>query len=224
MIFDKSQVLEGAKMTLSASDKKRTKHLNLALGLCLDDMCMRLKSTSFLENYTESLNAGDRTVTLYGANMDLRYIFHIKLLASSDKQPLDRVDPEQFLKDYDDPSAPRGEPHFYTVLASDQGYPIVKLDRPLQTDDTMTVYYFSDMTPDNITKARSIAAAVAGTLAYFHGTVEGDGLTYYQRFEQLVQLARASDGFESHAPAGFRMSETDRNIYGNINTIRNRRS
>lgn len=223
MIFDKSQVLDGVKLALDATQKRRTKDQELALGLCLDDMCMRLKSTSFLENYDVSLSAGDRTVNLTGWNMDLRYIFHIKLAGSSDKEPLDRIDPEQFLKDHDASDASRGEPHFYTVLESEIGYPTIKFDRPLQTDDTLTVYYFSDMTPDNISKARSIAAAVAGTLAYFHGTVEGEGLTYYQRYEQLVQLARASDSFESHAPAGFRMSEADRGIYANMRTIRNRR-
>jgi hypothetical protein len=224
VIFDKSQVIAGVKMGLSSAEAKRSKDITLALGLCLDDMCMRLKSTSFLENTEKSLSAGDRTVTLTGANNDLRYIFHIKLAGSIDKQPLDRIDPEQFLKDYDDPSATNGEPEVYTVLSSEDGKPTVKFDRPLLTDDTLTVYYFSDMTPENISKARSVAAAVAGTLAWFHGIATPEGAGYYAKFEDLVVLSRASDSFESNAPAHFRMSEDDRGIYLAMQTIRSRRS
>lgn len=224
MIFDKGDVIAGVKLGLTSSEAKRAPQLDLALGLCLDDMCMRLKSTSFLENTTESLSAGDREVTLTGTNTDLRYIFHIILAGSTNKQPLERVDPGQFLKDHNDPDASRGEPQYYTVLSSDMGYPTVKFNRPLQSDDTLTVYYFSDMTPENISKARSIAAAVAGTLSYFFGTVSEQGAGYYARFEQLTQLARASDSFESHPPTGFRMSEADRGIYAGMGTVKSRRS
>lgn len=223
MIFDKKQVINGVKAALTTKQKARKRDIDLALGLCLDDMCMRLKSTSFLENTTESMVAGDRTVNLMGTNSDLRYIFQLKFVGSSTSVPLDRVDPEFFLKNFDDPNASRGEPTVYTVLSSDMGYPTIKLDKPLQKDDTLTVYYFADMTPDNITKARSVSAAVVGTLAWFHGIGSLEGSSYYQRYEQLVMLARASDSFESNAPTGFTMSRTDKNIYAQIQTIRSRR-
>lgn len=224
MIFDKKQVLDAVKLALEPREKVRSAAMNLALGLCLDDMCMRLKSTSFLENYTESMVAGDRTVNLMGLNSDLRYIFHLKLAGSSSSAPLDRVDPEFFLKNFDDPNASRGEPTVYTVLSSNMGYPTIKLDRPLQKDDTLTVYYFTDMTPENITKARSIAAVVAGTQAYLFGIKSDRGAGYYDSYRELVMLARASDSFESNAPTGFTMSREDKNIYAQIKTIRSRRS
>jgi len=224
MIFDKKQVIEGVKLALETKDKAKKSQLDIALGLCLDDMCMRLKSTSFLENTEESMSTGDREINLIGLNNDLRYIFALKFLGSSTKTPLTRVTPEIFLKDYDDPNASAGEPTIYTVLSSDQGHPTIKLDKPLQKDDTLTVYYFADMTPDNITKARSIAAAVAGTTAYFFGIQSIQGAPYYQSFEKLVMLARASDSFESNAPSMFRMSRADRNIYTQKQQIRSRRS
>lgn len=224
MIFDKKQVIDGVKLALMPKEKVRSGAMNLALGLCLDDMCMRLKSTSFLEVTTESMTAGDRTITLAGANNDLRYIFSLKLAASTNGLPLERKDQKIFLRDHDDPNAEAGEPTFYTVLTSDYGKPTVKFDRPLQTDDTLTVYYFSDMTPENITKARSVAAAVAGTTAYFFGIKSDRGAPYYDSYRELVMLARASDNFESIAPSGFQMSDADRQIYNVLARIKQRRS
>lgn len=223
MQFDKSTVIQGMKMVMPPVDKGRTADINLSISLCLDDLSMKLQSVGVMKSYTESLSADTRTVTLEGDAIDLRDVYAIKYGTGSEQKVLEYKDPAVFLRTYDDPSATADVPSYWTILVASGGYPTVKFNCPTSEADTLTVYYFPDMTPDNMFMARSAAAIVEGALAYFYDIADR-GAAHYERYKELVKHMRASDTFTPKETKRIEMSIEDKNIRSTLTTIANRRS
>ncbi len=224
MIFDKASCLSLVKLALSVKDKKRTGDQELAMGGALDDLSLRLRSKSFLTSYDVTVADAARTKELRGDNDDLRGIFALKIGTGSTARVLEYRDPQQFLRTHDASDATAGKPNFFTILTASEGFPTVKFNIPLDGAETMTVYYYLELSPDNVSASRSIAAVTAGTLAYFYGIGEAAGVPYYAQFVQLASLSRASDTFTPETSGVFRLSKEDQAIRRTIGGIRpNRR-
>lgn len=219
MFFSVTQVLDLVKISLSVADKKRTKQMRLAMGAALDELSMRLKSKSFITSYSTSLAAATREETLRGENDDLRYLFALKIGTGSQERVLDYKDPNTFLQDYDDADIPAAYPNFFTIIKSSDGYPTIRLSAPLSTAETLVVYYYKDITPDNVSFARSIAAVAVGTKAYFFGLETEAGERAYSHFRELAALARASDSFLSEDPTEILLSRQDRVIRNELKNL-----
>lgn len=220
MIFDKTQAIELVKQPMTGIERGKTTQITLAMGAALDELSMRLRSKSFLHSYEETVSANARTFDVRGEADDLRSIFAIKLGSGTSQRVLEWVEEQEFLRDHDDPDEVAGEPNKYTQLVSVEGYPQIKFNKPLDSAETIKVYYYQDMTPDNLSAGRSIAAVVAGTQAYFWGIGSEKGLPYYQSFKALAALSRASDTFIPTAPTEMRISEELRTIMATANNIR----
>ncbi len=212
MIFDKDTIIKGVKQQLSPSEKNKKEGINIALNLCLDDLTMRLASASMITSYTVSIAQGDRTANLTGESNDLRYIFGVKYGTGSSQGYLEYTDPTEFLKKYDSPTAGQSQPSRYTQLVSVDGFPQIKFNVPASAATTITVYFYSDVTSDNVHKARSSSTVVNGTIAYFHGIGSTKGKRYYEVFEHLAKLALASDSFKRPKDSRFIMSKADEDI------------
>lgn len=223
MIFDKTTVINGVKLSLSATEKRDTEGINLALGLCLDDLSNKLQSDSLITSWETTASADDRTLDLSGNANDLRYLFAIKIGSGSSQKVLDYIDKEEFLRERDDPSLTAGTPSYYTILTATDGTPTAKFDVPFDASTTVIVYYWPELTPDNINQARSAAAIVAGTVAWFRGIGDA-GATYYAQFEKLVGQMRASDNFLGEGQQTFRVNRFERNVNVIKQNLRDRRA
>ncbi|MCK5612804.1 hypothetical protein KAR91_63615 [Candidatus Pacearchaeota archaeon] len=219
MIFDKASALKMVKVSMSAVDKRRSEDIELSMGVALDEMAMRMRSSAFVLSYTETLAAGERTKTLKGNNLDLRSIFALKLGSGSTQRVLEYRESQQFLRDHDDPSAGAGQPTFWTILVFSEGFPTIKVNVPEKSSETLTVYYYVDMTPDNVGVSRSISAVVSGTLAHFYGIDSEKGVNNYQRFKELTALARASDTASPEAQSILPLSREDKKLRSVIRTM-----
>lgn len=223
MIFDKTQAMKLVKQPMTNVERSKTSQLTLAMGVALDDLSMRLRSKGFMRSYETTISANARTHNITGENNDLRSIFALKLGSDSFQRVLEYVEPQEFLRDYDSPEAATGRPNKYTQLISDGGYPTLRFNKPLVVAEVLKVYYYTDMTPDNISAGRSISAVVTGTQAYFWGIQSVKGAPYYDAFEKLAALARASDTYIPTAPTEMRISQELRTIMNTANTIRQAR-
>lgn len=212
MIFDKATVEQGVKLGMSPTDKSRQGDIELAMILCLDDLANKLKSKSHLLNYTESVAVSDRTINLTGNNNDLKFIFALKYQTGELQKLMDYVDQKKFLTNFDNPSATAGTPSRFTILDSDEGFPTVKFNVPADAATTLTVYYYPDITPDNISAGRSAGMIVMGTKAYFYGVETERGSILYQNYKELVMGTRGSDHFMAQPSKRFEMSQIDQNI------------
>ena len=224
MIFDFVSCMKLVKIPLKTADRRRTAELTLAMGAALDELAMRLRSKSFISSYGITLSAATRETTLTGVNNDLRQIFALTLGAGVHYRVMIYRDPQQFLRDHNDPRASAGYPVYFTQLVASGGAPTVRFSEPLVASETLKVYYFQDMTTDNISAARSISAVSQGTLAYFFGLTEGAGLNYYNSFHELAALSRAADTFLPNAPVEMGLSREDKAIRRTVRNIQaNRR-
>jgi len=219
MIFDKASAIKMVRVSLSSADKRRSEDIELSMGVALDEAAMRMRSAAFVLSYTLTFATGERTKTLTGNNNDLRSIFALKLGGGSTQRVLEYRTPQQFLRDHDDPSAGAGQPTFWTILVSEDGFPVVKVNVPLKTSETLTIYYYVVMTPDNVGVARSISAIVSGTLAHFYGIGTEQGIAHYQRFKELVVLARSSDTHSPEAQNTLPLSREDKTLRGVIRNM-----
>lgn len=225
MIFDKDQIITAMKYQLSSSQKKEKARLTSSLDLALDDLTMRLASVAMITSYSVDIAKGDRTADLRGSANDLRYIFELKFGSGANQGYLEWVDPKQFLLRYDSPVADQTQPTKYTVLESPDGFPRVKFDSPSSAASTLTVYYYTELTADNVNRARSSSVMVAGALAYFHGTRDGGrGERQYALFQNLAALAGSSNKFKRSRVTQFRMSKKNEDIMIAGRNVRNKRA
>lgn len=220
MIFDKTQAVKIVKLPMTNVERTKTGDITLAMGAALDELSMRLRSKSFIRSYETTVSAAARSHDVTGESDDLRSIFALKLGSNEYQRVLEYVRPQKFLRRYDGPDASAGRPNKYTQIVSAEGYPTIKFNLPLEVAEVLKVYYYMDITPDNISASRSIAAVVAGTQAYFWGIRSAKGESYYEAFEKLAALARASDTFISTAPTEFTISEELRSIMAVAHGIR----
>ena len=224
MIFDKAAAIEKVGLSLTTTERSQVGRIEHSMGLALDDLSLRMEANAFITSYTESLAADTRQVKLTGKKNDLRNIFALKI-TSDDKEPvLEYRPPNIFLRDYDDPDAEAGDPTYFTQITTDQSFPVVKFNVPLAGSETLTVYYYIEMTPDNLVVARSISVIVAGTLAYFLKIDSTKGRVYYAQFKELTAMLKGKDTFVTDYPDEFRLSKEDRQIRSTINSVRKHRS
>ena len=224
MPYDLSEVIDDIKSQVSDVDRKKTAKIHVAIGLCLDDMSERMKSVAMIENYTVSVTADSRTVTLEGDNLDMQQIYYLKWSTGDDQKPLVYKPPEYFIEEYDNPSAAAGVPTYYTILLNDDGFPIVKFNCPVSSTDTLTVYYFKEALPENMARFRSKIAVMCGALSYFKGRVTSEGKEWYRAFEVAVVLAMSSDAYMADELPRMILSIKHRRIRDIVWTLRNRRS
>lgn len=222
-MFDKAAVFTIVDQALDPTNRRKTQAKEVALAVCMDQMGQMLRSRGFIRSYEESLAKDTRTATIRGESYDLRSIFALKLGTGTTARILEYIDPQQFLRDYDNSDEDAGLPTKFTILKAEDGYPEVKFECPLLTADTLTVYYHVELTPDNMAMSRSISAAAAGTLAWFFGIATEPGQVYYMQFKELVRLSREADTFLPEAPLEFRLPRQDRNIRMVQAGIRSRR-
>jgi len=218
MLFDKATAIRAIKLPMTSKDQRRNADIELALGAALDELSLMLRSKSFLRSYTSTATADDRDFTARGDNDDLRSIFAVKMGSAADFRVLEYIDPQQFLRDNDSGDATSANPSGFTQVTSSEGYPIIRFNVPPLTAESLTIYYYADFTPDNISMARSISAVVAGAQAYFYGIASDIGAGYHSQFRRLAILSRAADTFMPHAPIQFELSRQDKTI------LRTRRS
>lgn len=211
-MFDKAAVFQLVDQGLEPGQRRMTTSKELALAACLDELGQRMRSKGFIRSYTATVTANTRSYTVRGDSDDLKSIYALKIGSGDEQRVLEYTDPQQFLRDYDDPNATAGMPSRFTVLVADEGFPVVRFNCPLESAESLLVYYHISLTPDNVGLARSISAAVAGTLAYFFGTTTEAGVGHYQRFRELVKLGREADSFTPDVSTEFRLCKQDRDI------------
>lgn len=212
MIFDKATVIAGIKDQLKPADKSKGKKIDRSLAFALDDYTLRLADSGLLTNYDVPVAANDRSVAIPGENDDLKYLFAVKYGTGDDQIVLTHVDKKQFLRDHDNPSAAAADPKFFMVLANDEGFPVVKFNVPALSATTMTVYYYPDMTAENLGQTRSGVAVMAGGVAYFYGIASEVGVVQYALFEKLSALSKGSDHFLRGVEKTFGLSKFDRDV------------
>jgi len=212
VIFDKATVIAGIKDQLrSAADRGNLKKIERSLSFALDDYTLRLADSGLLTNYDVSISAGDRTVSIPGENDDLKYLFIVKYGTGEDQKPIDFVDKKQFLRDHDNPAATAGTPKFFTILSTTDGFPVLKFNVPALAATTITVYYWLDMTPENIGQTRSGAAITVGAVAWFYG-IGGAGAIEYAAYEKLAALSKGSDHFLKKVEKKLDLNKFDRDV------------
>lgn len=224
-LFDKEKALQLMRMGMSPVDRRRVNDHEAALAAALDDLTMRLRSVSYLYSYETTVATGERTATLTGESDDLRSIFAIKMGDGEYQRVLSYVEPQVFLRDHDAPDADAGRPDKYSILqTTERGNFTVKFEYPLETSETLTCYYYRQLTPENLDAARNVNAVVAGALAYFYGVATEAGAAYYSRFRELAALARASDTPVPDHAIQFYLPEQDRQIRKVFKTLQQRRT
>lgn len=223
MQFDKARTIEMVKRGLSTSNQKDTAGIEGSLGMAIDDLAKRTRSSRFLRSYDLAVSAADREVEVKGNNSDLAHIFALKLGSGNDQRTLEWYDPQSFLRDYDNPNEVSGSPNIYTILTySSAGYPNVKFDKPLSSSDTLKVLYYIEVTGDTPVPLPA-TVLVQGTLAYFHGTSTPEGSVAYERFKEAARIERASADMNPEVGKRFRLSRETRNILSVQSAIKGRR-
>ena len=223
MQFNKASTLELVRRSLSPRERKDISGQELALGMAIDDLATRLRSSQFLRSYDLSVASNKREKTVPGENNDLAHIFALKLGTGDKQRTLEYIDPQSFLRDFDAPDATAGDPNKYTILTySTDGWPVVKFEVPLDGADTMKVIYWLEVTPETPVPMPA-AALVQGTLAYFWGTSSEKGFPTYERFKEAARMERAAADMNPNAQKRFRLSREDRSVLGIQAAIKGRR-
>ena len=225
MQFSKTTVIDGIKANLLSAERSKQAQIELALSLCLDDLATSLHSDSMLSLHTQTVAASSRTVEVRGPFDDLRYILALKWSTGLNQKNLEFIDKEEFLKRYDNPGVSADIPNFWTQLTSSEGFPVVKFNVPTSKADTLSTYYYTDLTQDNLSSARSAAAIVTGATAWFYGIADGGkGQNYYERFKEQLKNMRAGDDFRAKSFIKIAMSKNDTDIRDIQNNVRIRRA
>lgn len=225
MLLDKASVIKGVKLGMASADKAKTQEIELALTLCLDDYTTKYKSKSMLKSYSATITANDRTVTLEGDNSDLKYIFALKYASgTANEVVLEYIDPSLWLEEYDSSQESANIPSKFTQLGSEFGKPTVKFNCPALSSTTMLVYYYPEVTGDDISNARTGAAIVVGTKAYFYGLESVEGARLYEAYKDLIGGARAADEYIADIKSQFKMNQDDRKIYSAAWRLKDRRA
>lgn len=198
MILDKASIVQGVKANLAPTDRARAADIDIAFNLCLDDLSTRLIAEGYLSSYTEAVTASAREVTLRGESDDLSYIFALKW--STERKPMEFCGREDFLRLNDDPNAESGRPTIWTNLGMVDGFPTVKFNCPVSSALDLLVYYFADMTADNIKNLKFGSLIVDGTTANFLGKNTPAGLPFYQDYKEKVKLLRGPTTFVAPRP------------------------
>jgi hypothetical protein len=225
MTFDKSTVLDLMKNGMTSADKKRSADIETALSAALSDYTLRMKSIGMLKEDTETTSDGDRTATLQGAESDLQGIFAVKIESGDDEVTLTYAAPKYFLEEHDSTQASAGTPSVYTILKNDDGWPIIKFNRPVSGARIIRYYYFASYTGATLAMARNSNAALSqGGKAYFYGIETDKGIACYATYKELTKLNRAADSFMPKEAMQRHLSRQDREIMGTVNSIRGRRT
>lgn len=223
MILDKAQIIKLVQLDLTPVDAKNLSRIETALAGALEEMGLRLHTANMLKSYTETVTAGDREITLYGENQDLYSLFALKMGTGADERVLTYREKLKFIHDHDSSSATADLPTIFTILGSTDGKPNVKFDCPASATETLTVYYFPDMSSENLAMARSATALATGTVAYFKGRNTPEGLPYYEQFKELTQLARGSQEMFDRQYYELHLNKEDASIRSVVKTIQTRR-
>lgn len=226
MQFDKETIVDLMKHGMSSAEQRQNAAISTALAAALSDYTLRMKSIGMLREDTETVSSGDRTVTLKGAETDLQGIFAVKISTSDDEIVLDYVSPGLFLREYDSTQISNGTPSKYTILKSDDGWPIVKFNRPVGGGNgTVRYYYFASYTGNTLAMARNSNATLAqGGKAYFYGIETEKGQACYVTYKELVRLNRAADSFMPKEAKQVHLSNEDRQIMRTVASIRSSRT
>ena len=223
MQFNKASTIDAVQRGLSVGQKKDTAGIELALGLAIDDLAKRTRSSKYMRSYDLSVTAALREIEVSGADDDLAHIFALKLGSGVNQRTLEWCDPQSFLRDYDDPTEPAGRPTVYTILThSATGFPTVRVNAPLVETETMKVLYYLQVT-GNSAVALPATVLVQGTLAYFFGTSTGEGSVAYERFKEACRIERSMASMNPEAGRRFRLNREDRAIIGIQRSIQARR-
>lgn len=190
-------------MALDSSERKKKGEIDLALSSAIDDMALRLKSDSFMDSYTDSVASGERELTVKGESDDLITIYIIKIATGSDQIVLESKDKGDFLKNHDVADATSGKPTMYSVVKAEDGFPVIRFDKPTDQAYSLLIYYSKEMTTGNISNFRFMTPFIDGTLAYFLGVGSTRGRIYYANFEKKVALMKGSDDFEKGKTSKF---------------------
>lgn len=223
MQFDLVAVNKAIKISLSSADRKRGDDISISIALALDDMSMRLRSKAYLTNYSQTVSADTRELTLRGENDDLRGIFALQIGSGVDQRMMAYIEEQQFLRDHNSAMVSAGQPTIYTILGSVDGFPTVRFNKALESSETLKTYYYLELSAENISAARSIAAVVSLALGYFHGVDTAAGQTNYMRGKELVTLSRGADSFVPEVTIPLKMSREDQTIRRTINNMMRQR-
>ena len=237
MILDLTTIEASVKDQLTDPNEKADKNRILrAINNCLDDLSTRLVTKGLLTSYEVTIPVSTREYTILGEASDLRYLFYLKYGTGDLQVLLEYVDPEEFLRRYDNPSASVGVPKFFTIVDQAFGDPIIKFDKPTESSDTLVIFYAIDYSSANLGNLRSGSAVIAGTLGWFWGIsdgradpvtgqfIPGRGQRSYGIYIELVKLMKASDHFIAKVKPKVGMNTFDRGVREIQGNIRDRRS
>jgi hypothetical protein len=219
MRLSKDDVIKLASLSLDAAAKKRQADLELALNGALDELSASLSAAGLLNSYDVALAANTRTTTLVGETNDLRYIHYIKINTTDHVRLLEYKELDYFLHTYDDPAAVADYANHYTITGATDGFPTIKLSCPLLVGETLTVYYFPDLSLNNISLVKSTSILANGTLAYFFGVGSQEGWGYYRTFTNSISKLIGAQRFRQPNPKELRLSAEDRAIRATVKSI-----
>jgi hypothetical protein len=224
MLFNKATAIELVKNSLTVQERKQLGRIELALGACLDDLSNRIKSSNFMRSYDVTVASGDREETLSGNDEDLKYIFALQMGTGTTQRMLEWVDPQSFLRDYNASNASAADPTHFTILEhNSEGWPTVRFNTPTDGAETLKVYYWLEMAPNQVAVNLSVAPVVQGTLAYFYGTSTEKGAFAYERFKEAARLTRSSNEVNPTGGKRFRLPRDQKSILASQRNIKNSR-
>jgi len=223
MLFNKDAALKLMQVSMAPADKARTGDQNVAMVGALDDLSMRLRSMGFLTSYEETVASGSRSHTAKGSNEDIRSIFAVKIGSGTEQVVLDYIPPKEFIAKYDSPETTAAMPTVFTIESSTDGFPNLKFDCPLASDETIKIWYFRGIVPENVALSKSLAAVAVGSLAYFYGTQSAVGQPYYQQFQMLAKLSRDTDDYMAKMTTEIPLNRADHEIRLEINALHSER-
>jgi len=223
MQFDLAATIKAIKVSLTTAQKARGPDINTSISLALDDLSLRLRSKSFMTDYTLTVADAKREVELRGDNDDLRSIFALQIGSGVDQTVLDFVELNQFLRDHNSTTAAAGIPTKFTQTTANEGYPTVRFNKPLDGAQSLKVYYYLELSGENISASRSISAVVQGSLAYFHGLGSPQGQIHYKAFEDLAASSKGADSFVPETLVPIEIPRQDKLIKRTQNALRAQR-
>ncbi|MFA5382355.1 MAG: hypothetical protein WC356_04255 [Candidatus Micrarchaeia archaeon] len=210
MLMTLEEITEQIRDQLDPAEKKQSSRIGRAIKLALDEITQRYKAIGLLKSYTITVAAGTRELTIAGESDDIDEIWAMKFGTGDSQEPLDYVPPARFIDEYDNPSASAGVPDYYTILASDDGRPMVKFNCPTLSADSLLVYYQSILTPNRVERVKSASVLVYMSLAHFWGAITEKGAAANAKALELISPSSAANQNLHKAASEFGMSKHDR--------------